>query len=251
MPPIPLHMVLARAIAAALPHPDIEAAEGAYLLGATAPDIRILTRQDRASTHFFDLAGPDHQDSVAGFFEAHPRLADPGALNPETRAFVGGYLTHLVFDQEYITTVYRRLFARHEQLGGLVRANLMDRLLQFGLEREYGEPAIREAICGALACTVENIEVGFIEPETLERWRQVAVDVAARGMDWERMRGMAANHLRRSGIGESEELARFLDSLPELLDETMAYVTDERIRGYLERSTEAARSVLARYLGCA
>ncbi len=251
MPPITLHMVLARAIAGALGHPDLAGAEGAYLLGATAPDIRILTRQDRQSTHFFDLAGPDHQDSVAGFFAAHPHLADPGALNPFTRAFVGGYLTHLVFDEQYITTVYRRLFARHEQLGGTVRANLMDRLLQFGLERDYGEPEVRKAICAALACTVENIEVGFIETETLERWRQIAADAATRDMDWDRMRGMVANHLRRAGIGESPELTRFLDSLPELLDETMAYVTDERIRGYLERSTEAARSVLARYLGCA
>lgn len=250
MPPITLHMVLARSLGVELAHPDLRSAEGAYLLGATAPDIRILTRQDRATTHFFDLAGPDHQDSVAGFFAAHPHLADPGALNRETRAFVGGYLTHLVFDQQYVTEVYRRLFARHELLGGHVRANLMDRLLQFELDRDFGEPEVRSAICHALAGTVENIQVGFIEPETLERWRQVAWEVAARGMDLERMRGMVANHLRRAGIEDSGELASLLDSLPELLDETMAYVTDEQVRGYLERSTEAARTVVARYLGC-
>lgn len=251
MPPITLHMVLARRIAAELGNSDVTAAEGAYLLGATAPDIRVLTRQDRAATHFFDLQGPDHQDSVAGFFAAYPHLADPASLNLPTRAFVGGYLTHLVFDEQYITTVYRRLFARHEALGGTLRANLMDRLLQFGLDRDFGDPEIRKSICDALAATVVDIEVGFIEPDTLERWRKVAADVAARAMDWDRMRAMVANHLRRSGVDEPEGLARFLDSLPELLNETMAYVTDERIRGYLERSAEAARSVLARYFGCA
>ncbi len=59
MPPITLHMVLAERIADALGNPVLDGARGQYLLGATTPDIRVITRQDRYSTHFFDLGQAD------------------------------------------------------------------------------------------------------------------------------------------------------------------------------------------------
>ena len=251
MPPITLHMVLARQVGRELGQPDLVAPEGAYLLGATSPDIRVLTRQDRLSTHFFDLDGDDHQDSVAAFFAAFGRYLDPDTLSDPTRAWVAGYLTHLVMDEQYITGVYRRFFARHDDLGGQMRANVMDRLLQFDLDRAYGEATVKREICEALSFTVEGIDVaGFVDHETLERWRQVTFDVTQRAMDWERMRGMISNHLRFSGLEEGETLTSFLDSLPELLDETAAYVTDAEVRGFVARATEAARGALERYLGC-
>ena len=203
MPPITLHMVLARQIAADLAEEPLSGQTGAYLLGATTPDIRVITRQDRFSTHFFDLDDHGHQDSVLNFFAQHSHLADAGALNDETRAFVAGYVSHLILDEQYITGVYRPFFAAHEQLGGKVRANVMDRLLQFDLERSrYGDPDLKRHMCDALSCSVENIQSGFVEPETLERWRLVSVDVAGRNMDWDRMRGMMTNHLKVSGIAE-------------------------------------------------
>ena len=251
MPPITLHMVLARQIAADLGVETLSGQPGAYLLGATTPDIRVITRQDRFSTHFFDLDDHRHQDSVLNFFDQHSHLADAGALNDETRAFVAGYVSHLILDEQYITGVYRPFFAAHEQLGGKVRANVMDRLLQFDLERsQCGDPELKQHMCDALSCSVENIQSGFVEPETLERWRLVSVDVAGRNMDWDRMRGMMTNHLKVSGIAEGEQLGAFLDSLPDLLDATMAHVTDAEVQAFLDRSTAAARTAVARYLAC-
>ena len=108
----------------------------------------------------------------------------PPRLNEETRAFVAGYLTHLVLDEQYITSIYRRFFYPHEAMGGSLRANVMDRLLQFDLERAHGDAELRADLCAALACTIDTIDAGFVDAETLERWRQVACDIAARGMDW-------------------------------------------------------------------
>ncbi len=252
MPPITLHMVLARDIAIAVGQVDLAAFPGQYLLGATTPDIRVITRQDRYSTHFFDLNADEHQDSVAGFFKAHERLVQPEKLNAETRAFVAGYVSHLVMDEQYITGVYRPYFARHDELGGAIRANVMDRLLQFELDREYGDdPELKTNLASALSCTVEGIEAGFVDHETLERWRKVSFDVSQREMDWERMRSMISNHLRFAGLEQGETLSTFLDSLPELLDETIAHVTSAEIAGFVERSTTAARAAVERYLGCA
>jgi hypothetical protein len=244
-------MILARRLGEALPADSLSADSGHYLLGATAPDIRILTRADRRTTHFFDLSVFEHQDSVAGFFEANRRLSDPAALNEETRSFVAGYLTHLVLDEQYITSIYRRFFYPHDTMGGPLRANVMDRLLQFDLERVHGDPELRADICEALACTIETVDAGFVDGETLERWRQVAFDIARRGMDWDRARGMIENHLRRSGVDDSEgELTGFLDSLPELLGETIGHVTSAEVDAFIERSTDAAAAAVGRYLGC-
>ena len=251
MPPITLHLILARRLAEGLSGDEVAEVEGAYLLGSTAPDIRVITRQDRRSTHFFDLDVFEHQDSVAAFFAEHPGLGDAAALNPETRAFVAGYVSHLVLDEQYITRVYRRFFARHEAIGGKLRANVMDRLLQFDLVRAHGaDPELQRQLCAALGCTVENIEAGFVEGETLERWRQVTIEMAERRMDWDRARAMIANHLRHAGLDEGEALTAFLDSLPELLDETIGHVTSVEVEAYVERSTEAAALAVERYLQC-
>ena len=43
MPPLGLHMTVARELAAAIASSRIEADRGAYYLGATTPDIRVLT----------------------------------------------------------------------------------------------------------------------------------------------------------------------------------------------------------------
>ena len=251
MPPITLHMVLAHQIALEVGQSDLKNGAGPYLLGATTPDIRVLTRQDRFSTHFFDLNQQDHQDSVASFLAQYGRLADPAELNCETRAFVAGYISHLVMDEQYITGVYRPFFAKHEALGGTIRANVMDRLLQFDLDREYGDDsALKRAMADALACTVEGIDAGFVDHETLERWRHVALDVSQRSMDWDRVRSMISNHLRYAGLEEGESLSSFLDSLPALLDETLAHVTSAEIDGFIQRSTAVARAAVERYLAC-
>ena len=244
-------MVLARRIAQGLGHEDVRADSGAYLLGATSPDIRVITKQDRLSTHFFDLNEHNHQDSVSSFLLTYGNLALPENLNAETRAWASGYVTHMVMDEQYITSIYRPFFAQHEALGGAMRANVMDRLLQFDLDRTYGnDPELKQVICSALTCTVEGIESGFLDAATLERWRQVSFDMAGRQMDWDRMRGMISNHLRFGGLEEGETLGGFLDSLPELLDETIAHITSTEIEAFVDRATDAARVALERYLGC-
>lgn len=251
MPPITLHMVLSLRIADVLPPGALSGPPGAYLLGATTPDIRVLTRQDRRSTHFFDLSVHDHQDSVAAFLETYGQLADPAHLNEPTTAFVAGYVSHLVMDEQYITRMYRRYFGDHDTLGGPMRTNVMDRLLQFEMERRSaGEPSIRRRIADALARTIHGIEIGFIDGDTLDRWRGVTVEMAQRNMDWERTRALIGNHLRFSGLEEGETMASFLDSLPELLDETIAHITSDEIEGFLERCTEVAGRAVERYLGC-
>ena len=57
-------------------------------------------------------------------------------------------------------------------------------------------------------------------------------------------------HLRYAGLQEGETLGTFLDSLPELLDETIAHITSAEIDAFVQRATASARSAVERYLGC-
>ena len=68
MPPFGMHMTLARELASPLGHRAPLDHPGAYYLGATAPDIRAITRWDRSRTHFFDLSEMGEQRGVHGMF---------------------------------------------------------------------------------------------------------------------------------------------------------------------------------------
>jgi hypothetical protein len=250
MPPIFLHMAMARDIEQGLAQESISAQPGAYYLGATSPDIRVITRWDRARTHFFDLNVYDHQDSVTELFRQHPELAEPEHLSPETVAFIAGYITHLCLDERYIYDVYRPYFGQQSALGGDLAANTMDRLLQFELDRrrrEEGEAAseIREALED---CSLA-IDVGFLDSETLVKWHQVAIDQTRHPPDWRRFRYQGGRHLPGIDLESDDALEEFLERVPELLEQTIRHVSTKQVDAYVEQARETSAEQIRRYLG--
>ena len=113
----------------------------------------------------------ERQDSVSRMLAAHPRLALPGGLDEPTRAFMAGYLTHLLMDEHYIERIYREYFGAHSALRGDPRADLLDRVIQYEWDRRERERtdemvAIREAMAstGALA----DVEQGHLSEQTVD-----------------------------------------------------------------------------------
>jgi hypothetical protein len=250
MPPIFLHMAMARDIEHGVGHPAVSGAEGAFYLGATTPDIRVLTRWDRARTHFFDLDVYEHQDSVAALFDQHPELATPEQLSPETVAFVAGYVTHLYLDERYIVDLYRPFFGQQSALGGDLTANTMDRLLQFELDRRRrADPEASAEIRSALEGCSLAIDVGFLDSETLAKWLQVAIDQTRHPPDWARFRYQGGRHLPGVDLESEGALEAFLQRVPELLQQTMDHVSTKQVDAYLEQATEASAQIIRRYLG--
>jgi hypothetical protein len=249
MPPPVLHMSLAKMLADSLALSDIDSDRGAYYLGSTAPDIRAITRWDRDLTHFFDLNDFGHQDSVGALFDAHPELSDRTEVAGGTAAFLAGYITHLVLDQGWISDVYRPLFGEKSPLAGSERANVMDRVIQFEMDRQKREdrPAI-DAMCADIAATALEITIGFIDIETLRRWREVNLDFLMAPPTWERFRNVASRHLRAYGVDEPAELERFMAEVPALLRETIDHVGWQRVQAYLDESLTNARERVKGYL---
>jgi len=240
-------MVVARELASGLRAPAIEVDRGAYYLGATTPDIRVLTRWDRERTHFFDLHCFDRQDGVHRLFEQEPTLRDAHAVDAATAAFVAGYISHLIMDEEYITQIYRQYFGEGGVLGDELMSDVMDRLLQLHLDREEREDAAATAeIRDALAGTAVEVAIDFIGRDTLVEWRDRQLDVISAPPHFEKMIG---RQLHAAGIAGEEQIASFMEQhADELLRDTIRRVGEERIREYLSGAKARALAAMREYL---
>ena len=248
MPSLGSHLASAYGLADRLGHPHIHADRGAYYLGSTAPDIRVLLKVDRRHTHFFDLENLEAQDSVAQMFEQHPHLGEAAGLDSGTRAFVAGYLTHLLMDEHYIQTIYRRFFGERSTLGGDLWANILDRALQYEMNRrELEDEAALGEIRTAIDATEAAIAVGFIESRLWPEWRDFTRGITHQRPDWERFPRVMQIHLRRAGFSD-EEIDRFADNPPELVQQALDHVDERRVDRYIEEATELAAERLRDYL---
>ncbi|MEI7925948.1 MAG: hypothetical protein WCI61_07175 [Chloroflexota bacterium] len=248
MPSLGSHMARARTIADRLRLPEIDADRGAYYLGSTAPDIRVITRMDRRVTHFFELDDLGDQDSVSRMFAEHPGLAAPVGLDAATTAFIAGYLTHLVLDEAFIGQVYRPNFGAQSPRDDDPKANVLDRALQYELDRRDREDrAAMEEIREALSRTTAPRAIPFIADEHLLEWTAVSEDIATHPPDFGRFRRMMTRHLEQAGYG-LDEINNYCDEPAVLVAEAFGIVDEERIERFWhdaeERMTDRVRSYL-------
>lgn len=230
----------------------LDSNRGDLYLGATAPDIRLILDWERQKTHFFDLNRLEHQSSVSGFFEAQPKLRDAGSLDKRSAAFVAGYLTHLVLDERWIETVYRPFFGKESPLKGDLRARMMDRLLQYSLDRERRlDRAFIGHLLAELARSELDVQVDFLDSEVLTRWRELTLEIVNRAPSWEHFRNIVGRQLGEAGVDKPEWVEEFLRSLPEKAESTIRYLTPERIRSFVEDSVNRSVEVTKEYLDCA
>ena len=257
MPPLSLHTSLARRIAERLRTAVLDDERGNLFLGATAPDIRVITRWERSRTHFFDLNNFEHQDAVAGFFGANPSLADAAAVSQPTCAFIAGYVSHLVMDANWIAHIYRPFFGRDSKLGGDLRANILDRAMQFSLDSDTrDDDELMAEVTEAVARCDLDMDIDFIDKESLHKWRQVVADFAQTRPDWDRFKSRIRRHIADTDAGgngehEGEELAELARSLPDLVDESLRYLSRERLNEWMDESLEESVAAVREYLRCA
>lgn len=248
MPSLGSHLTSAYGLASRLGHPQIDADRGAYYLGSTAPDMRILMRVDRKLTHFFDLTDFAQQDSVARMFEEHPQLGEAASLDAATRAFLAGYITHLLMDQHYIESIYRQFFGERSALGGDIWANLLDRTLQYEMNRrELADEAALTDVRTAIDASQSTVGVDFIDAALWPEWRDFTRGITHQRPDWERFAGVMHIHLRRGGFSD-EAIEELANDPPKVVQQAFEAVSEERLGRYLEEATELAFERLREYL---
>lgn len=251
MPPLTVHTAIAKQVAERLRIALLDDQRGNLYLGSTAPDIRVITRWERERTHFFDIHRFEDQNSVERLLEAHPSLAEPSSLREETVGFIAGYITHLVMDEMWINQVYRPFFGERSPLGGDMRANVMDRALQFSMdaERRHDRDLMVHIMNEVATCDLD-LEIDFIDRDTLRQWHSFVVKLTDEFPDWDRYRAGARRHLERSGVRVDDGFEELMESLPDVVDEALRYLTPELVDSYVEESVERCIESVKAYLRC-
>ena len=247
MPNLPVHIDFAYRTAERMGHPALDSYVGYFLLGSTTPDIRAITRGRREQYHFAPLSFRDVGTGAKGLFDAHPNLLSPSECKGPTRAFVAGYITHLVLDEAWIVEIYRPYFGNPQVFQDEVVGKVMDRALQLELDRLSQEGM--ESATPLLSQAADGIDVGFISKETLAQWRQWVLRFVEREFTWERLRFMA----RRIAAGDDEHPAHqvadeFLRNMPASLDDLFQYVSRDDLARFRKRSADHLTHAVGDYL---
>lgn len=245
MPNPTTHIQMAYRAALLLNAPTIEKNIGCYLLGSTAPDVRVITKKGRDPYHFAPLDFREVGAGMTGLFDQHPELVtiDHGP----TRAFVAGYISHLILDETWIIKMYRLYFGVDGVFDSEVQGAVMDRAVQLELDsnvtRDFDERL------ADLAKFDGVVNVPFIETETLAEWHRWVTDFVAQEFSWGRLRFMA----RRIAKGDESHPAHriadeFVRGMPGTLDRLHEVVPTQKIEDFKQYATAKMARRVEEYL---
>ena len=260
MPNLPVHIQLAVEAASQIGASDLHSNLGYFCLGSTSPDIRAITKRARSEYHFVELDFKTIGEGVNAMFAAYPDLMDAAEHDGATRAFVAGYIAHLLTDETYIVRMFRPHFGEAGVFEDLTLAKVFDRALQLDLDRQVWRDV--QHIVADVDMIPCNVSVGFLPRSDLTAWTEWVYRVVEGGFSWERLRFMArriaaldapgdalgdalGNDGNNPAYGHAE---RFLDSVPESLKSLYDLVPKSRIDEFKSEVTDTVAAGLREYL---
>jgi hypothetical protein len=225
---------------------------GSFYLGSTAPDIRAMTKWPRDRTHFAPLSVAEVGEGARRMFELHPELSDPSSLDPATRAFMLGYVSHLASDEVWITTVYRPNFDTSIQNTRLtadqVQADIWDRAVQLDMDR-LSLPDVRGPMEAghAVSCGDEGVSVAFFEDGLLSQWKERVAGFVGREFEWSRLK-FALNRMYRDNDEVQQSVDRFLERMPQSLEEVYERIPEAKVENYQREAVAATIAHVREFL---
>ena len=245
MPNLPTHMDIASCAAAQLENPVIEANLGHFILGSISPDVEKSYQKSREQFHFAPLSFGSVGDGVIGLFEKHPYLES--RVSDQTRAFVAGYVSHLILDEVWIVEMFRPWFGNSAVFEDRALGLVYDRAMQLELDRHVHSTI--GSVVSLLEQATAPVDVNFIPDDTLNDWRCFVVKLVGAGFTWDRLRFMA----RRIAAGDESHPAHglaeeFIAELPVSIETLFEYVSRDKITEFKNRSLELVTSAVGDYL---
>ena len=190
MPNLPTHLKFALEVSKQLDSPIINAHLGSFLLGATSPDIRVITKADRSVYHFVQLDFKDVGDGIDNMFKSYPTLSNFSQMDSQLQAFISGYITHLIADECWISEVFRKYFASSTVFPDINEGLILDRAMQLNLDRAFRK--LDYDFVGTIQSEdYKNLNLEFIESDLIEEWSNWVCGFIGRGFSWDRLRFMA------------------------------------------------------------
>ena len=224
----------------------ISSERGAFLLGNTAPDVQVVSGQERPETHFFTLPiRPDSQPAWDRMLAVHPVLARPENLPSAQTAFLAGYLCHLQADWSWIRDIFLPVFGPTRNWG-----TFPERLYLHNVLRAYLDRQIMAALPEETAALLSSAEpagwLPFVEDRYLREWRDWVARQLEPGAEAQTVEVFAA----RQGISP-QTFYQLLDSEERMDEEVFSHLARSRVHQYRERLIESNLLLLQTYLATA
>ena len=244
--PNPLtHMEMAYQAVQMIAAPELSEHMGCYLLGSTAPDVRVITRKGREPYHFASLEFKEVGAGIAGLYAEHPQLAE--TAHAPTRSFMAGYMTHLTLDETWITRMYRPLFGVDGVFETEAQGAVMDRAMQMELDSLALDRL--DVLLAHLAGYAGDVDLPFMDGDTLTEWHEWVTSFVSREFSWERLRFMATRISRGDESHPSHTIAEdFIRGMPDTLDVLHETVPTERLMEFKRDAIADMARVVAEHL---
>jgi hypothetical protein len=147
----------------------------AFYLGSIAPDVQSITKQPRASTHFYDLPPKPEDRAYPKLLSTYPQLSKPDHLPPEQAVFISAYCVHLMLDLLWFHEVLIPYFIKPEEWEDNHERFVVHNTLLTYLDKIAVESLPKNA-GQILAAAEPDGWLPFVNDENLARWRDILVD---------------------------------------------------------------------------
>jgi len=188
---------------------------GAFLLGNVAPDVQVISGQPRQETHFFDL--PLKSNPLPPWeqmLRSYPDLQPICELPEDQRAFLIGYLCHLLADWRWVQQIFVPVFGLQSTWGTFEERLIFHNVLRAYLDEQI-LPTLQSEWSRRLELTSPAGWLPFVQDGHLVRWRDVIAEQLKPGSKIATAEVFAA----RQGL-QVEEFVRLVHS-PSILQEVI------------------------------
>ncbi|MEK7806676.1 MAG: hypothetical protein AAB528_02990, partial [Chloroflexota bacterium] len=165
-----------------------------------------------------------------------------------TQAFVLGYITHLVADEVWITSVFRPYFDGPTMVTPTdVEAHIWDRALQLDMDRKTLPEIYILKPTEAMSCAGQGVEVGFLESDVLREWRDWVCRFMGWEFNWDRLK-RTLNRIYRDNDGVQGAVDQFLREMPYSLERVYQRIPEAEVDSYQRRALEETLAQVREYL---
>ena len=238
MPNLPMHIYLAKCVADRLDWGWLNDHSPSLYLGSTAPDVRAMTKWPRERTHFAPLSFEEVGAGPAAMFKLHPGLAGSNGPSPATRAFLVGYVSHLVADESWVANVFRPNFdpppGSRAAVDTELQGHIYDRTLQLDMDR-----TVLPVVGGLLANDQSwddapvGVDIEFLDRDTLSEWSEWVGRFLTWEFSWDRLK-RALNRMYRDDQAVQDTVAAFIEDMPASLDRVYSKIPQVAIEAYFQ-----------------
>lgn len=216
----------------------------AFLFGNTAPDVQVVSRQEREATHFFRLpVRSNAQPPWERLLGSHPSLAQPDRIPGAQAAFIAGYLCHLQADWLWIVEIFAPVFGLDCHWDTFSQRLYLHNVLRAYLDREV-IPVLAADMADRLKAIQFNSWLPFVQDIHLSAWRDYIAGQLEPGAASETVEVFA----NRQGLSPAE-FYQLLESEERMEQEVFIHLPRQQLEAYRQRLVESNLELLQGYCG--